>query len=183
LEYSLVKCYNSIMCACGILYFSIRNTNRYLLLIGACALLLYSKGPVVLRDHTNCIYGVATNVCRRKWGSWCFGRKLDSEDGRERSERPSRSPTCAWWRPYGWQRGRYGSGSLWAPKTETQTENPNLPWWTPFRVGNPSPKPKPADLRSLTDYEEAWDFLPLRGHPCEGIQWGLGESVRFFIPL
>ena len=52
-----------------------------------CAPCLYSAGLVVLRDHTNHICGVAATVYQRKQGPRCFGRKLDSEDGGERSER------------------------------------------------------------------------------------------------
>jgi hypothetical protein len=29
LEYSSVKCYNDILCACGIIYLSIRNINKH----------------------------------------------------------------------------------------------------------------------------------------------------------
>ena len=45
------------------------------------------EGLVVLRDHTNRVCGVAAIVYRRKQSPWRFGRKLDSEDGRERSGR------------------------------------------------------------------------------------------------
>ena len=47
---------------------------------------LYSTGLVVLRDHTNRVYGVATIVYRREQGQQRFSRKLDSEDGGEQSE-------------------------------------------------------------------------------------------------
>ena len=47
--------------------------------------LLYIGGLVVLRDHTNHVCGVAATVYRREQGPRRFGRKLDSEDGRERS--------------------------------------------------------------------------------------------------
>ena len=46
-----------------------------------------SEGLVVLRDHTNRICGVATIVYQREQGPWWFDRKLDSEDGGERSGR------------------------------------------------------------------------------------------------
>ena len=49
--------------------------------------LLYSAGLVVLRDHTNYVCGVATTVYRREQDPRRFGRKLDSEDGGERSGR------------------------------------------------------------------------------------------------
>jgi hypothetical protein len=182
LEYSLVKCYNSIMCACGILYFSIRNTNRYLLLIGACALLLYSKGPVVLRDHTNCIYGVATNVCRRKWGSWCFGRKLDSEDGRERSERPSRSPTCgmvkALWMTTGriWIRESLGTQN-WNPNWKPKPALNTLSGWKSIPETETRGSPKSNGLRGSVRF-----LTPPRAS-LWGDPWGLGESMIFFIPL
>ena len=42
-----------------------------------------SEGLVVLRDHTNRVYGVAATVYRREQGSRRFGRKLDSEDNGE----------------------------------------------------------------------------------------------------
>jgi hypothetical protein len=48
---------------------------------------LYSVGLVVLRDHTNRACGVAATVYRREQGPRRFGRKLDSEDGREQSGR------------------------------------------------------------------------------------------------
>jgi hypothetical protein len=47
--------------------------------------LLYSEGLVVLRDHINCVCGVATTVYRREQGLRRFSQKLVSEDGRERS--------------------------------------------------------------------------------------------------
>ena len=60
----------------------------YLLSLGACAHHCYtSEGLVVLRDHTNRVCGVATTVYRREQGPQHFGRKLDSENGRERSGR------------------------------------------------------------------------------------------------
>ena len=40
-----------------------------------------------MRDHTNRVYGVAATVYRREQGPRRFGRKLDSEDGGERSGR------------------------------------------------------------------------------------------------
>ena len=40
-----------------------------------------------MRDHTNRVCGVAAIVYRREQGPLCFGRKLDSEDGGERSRR------------------------------------------------------------------------------------------------
>ena len=49
--------------------------------------LLYIGELVVLRDHTNHVYGVAVTVYRREQGPRRFGRKLDSEDGGERSMR------------------------------------------------------------------------------------------------
>ena len=48
---------------------------------------LYSAGLVVLRDHTNRACCVATIVYHREQGLRQFSRKLDSEDGRERSGR------------------------------------------------------------------------------------------------
>ena len=42
-----------------------------------------SERLVVLRDHTNQVCGVAATVYQREQGPWCFGRKLDSEDGGE----------------------------------------------------------------------------------------------------
>jgi hypothetical protein len=44
-------------------------------------------GLVVLRDHTNRVCDVAATVYRREQGMRRFGRKLDSEDGGERSGR------------------------------------------------------------------------------------------------
>ena len=38
-----------------------------------------------MRDHTNRVYGVAATVYQREQGLQWFGRKLDSEDGGERS--------------------------------------------------------------------------------------------------
>ena len=38
---------------------------------------------MVLRDHTNRVCGVAATVYRREQDPRWFGRKLDSEDGRE----------------------------------------------------------------------------------------------------
>ena len=49
--------------------------------------LLYIGGLVVLRDHTNRVCGVAATVYRREQDPRRFGRKLDSEDGGERSRR------------------------------------------------------------------------------------------------
>ena len=46
-----------------------------------------SEGLVVLRDHTNCVCGVAATVYWREQDPWRFGRKLDSEDGGERPRR------------------------------------------------------------------------------------------------
>ena len=60
----------------------------YLLLPGACAHHCCTlEGLVVLRDHTNRVCGVAATVYRREQGPWCFGQKLDSEDGRKGSGR------------------------------------------------------------------------------------------------
>ena len=107
----------------------------YLLPHGACAHHCYtSEGLVVLRDHTNCICGVATTEYRREQGLRRFGRKLDSEDGGEYPGEACRKarqrPTCVW-------------GRLEAIYGVT-------------RLG-------------------AW---PLRGIPCEGLQQGLGGSLR-----
>ena len=89
-------------------------------------------GLLVLRDHTNCVCGVAATVYQREQGPRWFGRKLDSEDGGERSRRvlpegtsethlcvgkargyPQSYPTVAWplrGIPYeGLQRGLGGS--------------------------------------------------------------------------
>ena len=49
--------------------------------------LLYSAELVVLRDHTNRVCGVAATMYRREQGPRRFARKLDSEDGGERSGR------------------------------------------------------------------------------------------------
>ena len=60
----------------------------YLLPLSACAHhCCTSEGLEVLRDHTNHICGVAVTVYRTEQGPWRFGRKLDSEDGGERSGR------------------------------------------------------------------------------------------------
>ena len=40
-------------------------------------------GLLVLRDHTNCVCGVAATVYRREQGPWRFDQKLDSKDGEE----------------------------------------------------------------------------------------------------
>ena len=48
---------------------------------------LYIGGACSLGDHTNHVCGVATIVYRREQGPRQFGRKLDSENGGERSER------------------------------------------------------------------------------------------------
>ena len=48
---------------------------------------LYSAGLVVLRNYTNRVCGVAATVYRREQGPRRFDRKLDSEDGGERSGR------------------------------------------------------------------------------------------------
>ena len=62
-----------------------------------------SEGLVVLRDHTNRICGVAATMYRREQGPRHFGRKLDSEDGREHLgeayRKARRRPICAWGRP------------------------------------------------------------------------------------
>ena len=93
-----------------------------------------SEGLVVMRDHTNRVCGVAIIVYQREQGPRCFGRKLDSEDGREHPREACRKarwrPTCVW-------------GS-------------------------------PEAIHGVTR-PEAW---PLRGIPCEGLQRGLGGSLR-----
>ena len=45
------------------------------------------EGLIVLRDHTNCVCGVAATVYRREQDPRRFGQKLDSEEGGERSGR------------------------------------------------------------------------------------------------
>ena len=60
----------------------------HLLSHGACTHHCFtSEGLVVLRDHTNCICGVAATVYRREQGPRRFSWKLDSENGGERSRR------------------------------------------------------------------------------------------------
>ena len=60
----------------------------YLLLLGAYAhRCCISEGLVVLRDHTNHVYGVAATMYRREQGPRRFGRKLDSKNGGEQSKR------------------------------------------------------------------------------------------------
>ena len=58
---------------------------------------------VVLRDHTNCVCGVAATVYQREQGPQRFGRKLDSEDGGEHlgeaCRKARRRLTCMWRRP------------------------------------------------------------------------------------
>ena len=44
-------------------------------------------GLLVLRDHTNCVCGVAATVYWREQGPWRFDQKLDSKDGGEQSWR------------------------------------------------------------------------------------------------
>ena len=107
----------------------------YLLPLGACTHHCCTlEGLVVLRDHTNCVCGVAATVYRREQGPLRFSRKLDSEDGGEHlgeaCRKARRRPTCAWGRP----KAIHGV----------------------TRLG-------------------AW---PLRGIPCEGLQRGLGGSLR-----
>jgi hypothetical protein len=51
------------------------------------ALACTSAGLLVLQDHTNHACGVAATVYLREQGLRQFGRKLDSEDGGERSGR------------------------------------------------------------------------------------------------
>ena len=107
----------------------------YLLPLGACEHhCCTSEGLEVLRDHTNCVCGVAATVYWREQGPRRFGRKLDSEDGgkhpKEACRKARRRPTCAW-------------GS-------------------------------PEAIHGVTQ-PGAW---PLRGIPCEGLQQGLGESLR-----
>ena len=57
---------------------------------------------VVLRDHTNRVFGVAATVYQREQGPRRFSRKLDSEDGGEHPgeacRKAHRRPTCAWGR-------------------------------------------------------------------------------------
>ena len=53
----------------------------------ARTIVVHWRGLVVLRDHTNCVCGVVATVYRGEQGSRRFGRKLDSEDGEERSKR------------------------------------------------------------------------------------------------
>ena len=96
--------------------------------------LLYIRGLVVLRDHTNRICGVAATVYRREQGPWRFGRKLDSEDGGEH-------PGEACWK------ARRRPTSVWG---------------------------RPEAIHGVTR-PGAW---PLRGIPYEGLQRGLGESLR-----
>ena len=56
----------------------------HLLSLGACVHHCCTlEGLVVLRDHTNCVCGVAATVYRREQDPWRFGRKIDSEDGGE----------------------------------------------------------------------------------------------------
>ena len=83
---------------------SVSVSFAHLLLLGACVYhCCTSEGLVVLRDHTNCVYGVVATVYRREQGPWLFGRKLDSEDGGEHlgetCQKARRRPTCAWGRP------------------------------------------------------------------------------------
>ena len=65
--------------------------------------LLYIGRLVVLHDHTNRVCGVAATVYQREQGPWCFGQKLDSEDGGkhpgEACRKARRRPTCAWGMP------------------------------------------------------------------------------------
>ena len=107
----------------------------YLLPPGACEHhCCTSKGPVVLRDHTNRVCGVGATMYRREQGPRHFGRKLDSEDGGEHPgeacRKARRRPTCVWGRP--------------------------------------------EAIHGVTR-PGAW---PLRGIPCEGLQQGLGGSLR-----
>ena len=107
----------------------------YLLPLGACAHhCCTSEGLVVLRDHTNCVCGVAATMYRREQDPRWFGRKLDSKDGREHPReacrKARRRTTCAWGRP---------------------------------------------DAIHGVTRPGAW---PLRGIPCEGLQRGLGGSLR-----
>jgi hypothetical protein len=67
--------------------------------------LLYSAGLVVLQDHTNRVCGVGATVYRREQGLWWFGRKLDSEDGGERSRRGLPKGTLETHLPMGKARG------------------------------------------------------------------------------
>ena len=53
--------------------------------LGSIFLTVYSEGLVVLRDHTNRVCGVAAIVYQREQSLRQFSRKLDSEDGDERS--------------------------------------------------------------------------------------------------
>ena len=60
----------------------------YLSPLGACTHhCCTSNGLIVLRDHTNRVFGVAATVYQREQVPRRFGRKLDSEDGKERSRR------------------------------------------------------------------------------------------------
>ena len=65
--------------------------------------LLYIGGLVVLRDHTNRVYGMAATVYQREQGPRRFSRKLDSEDDGEHPGeacwQARRRPTCVWGRP------------------------------------------------------------------------------------
>ena len=53
----------------------------------ARTIVFISEGLVVLRDHTNRVYGVVATMYRREQGPRRFSRNLDSEDGGERSGR------------------------------------------------------------------------------------------------
>ena len=73
------------------------------------------EGLLVLRDHTNRVYGVAATVYRREQVPWRFGQKLDSEDSGERSGRGLSEGTPETHLHVGKARGyprRYPKGSL-----------------------------------------------------------------------
>ena len=107
----------------------------HLLPLGACTHHCCKlEGLVVLRDHTNRIFGVVATVYRREQGPRRFGWKVDSEHGGEQSGR-------------------------------------GLPEGTPethLHVG------KALAIHGVTR-PGAW---PLRGISCEGLQRGLGRSLR-----
>jgi hypothetical protein len=50
----------------------------------------------VLRDHTNCVCGVAATMYRRERGLRRFNRKLDSEDDREHPREAKRGAPLAY---------------------------------------------------------------------------------------
>lgn len=74
------------------------NKQLYTLVLAHTIVIVAPDALVILQDRIKCICGVVITVYKKQLGPQHFGRKLDTEDSRDRPGEATPNTICVWGR-------------------------------------------------------------------------------------